>query len=112
MTVHLFSPQIQMHLMILDASRETPVPIAELQRWTGLSVRAIKAEVEKLRRDGEQIGASRGKIHGYYPIRTAADADACASTLWRQILSELKTLRSMLPPNRYAELLGQLRLEA
>jgi biotin operon repressor len=105
------TPTWPVWFMVREATREHPVSIAMIHSATGLSPRAIKAAVETLRRDGVAIGASRGKRSGYYEIRTADDADAYATTMWRQILSEIKTVKAMVPASRYRELLGQLPLE-
>ena len=106
------TPTWPVWFMIREATRENPTTLAEIRESTGLSPRAIKAAVETLRRDGVAIGASRGKKSGYYEIRSADDADAYATTMWRQILSEIKTVRAMVPPAKYAEMVGQLRLDA
>lgn len=97
---------------IRTGTSSVPVPIAELELRTRLTPRAIKGAVERLRKAGEPIGASRGAVPGYYLIRTAEDADRAVAPLWRQILSELETVRRMLPPARYRELVGQLKMEA
>ena len=100
---------------ILDLIRagrhDSPVPIAEIQLRTRMSARAVKASVERPRNNGEPIGASRGAVAGYYLVRTAEDAEAAVRPLWRQILSELRTVRLMLPEARYRELVGQLRID-
>ncbi len=98
--------------LIRRGTSRFPVPIAEIELMTTMSQRSIKAAVERLRKNGEPIGASRGATPGYYLIRTAEDADRAVAPLWRQILSELETVRRMLPPARYRELVGQLRMEA
>ena len=97
--------------LIREATREKPITLAEIRESTGLSPRAIKGAVEQLRREGEPIGASRGKVAGYYAIKTADEADAYALTMWRQILSEIKTVKAMVSPTKYAEMVGQLRLD-
>lgn len=106
------TPSWPVWFMVREATREKPITLAEIREATGLSPRAIKAAIEQLRREGEPIGASRGKVAGYYAIKTADEADAYALTMWRQILSEIKTVKAMVTPSRYAEMVGQLRLDS
>jgi len=98
-------------VQIQEATRERPVTIATIQAATGLSPRAIKAVVERMRREGIAIGASRGKVAGYYCVRSVADAEAAIAPLVRQLSEMAKTVRAMVPESRYRELVGQAVLE-
>ena len=97
--------------MIREATREHPISIAEIHAATGMSVRSIKAAVERLRLEGEPVGASRGRHPGYFLVTTSEDAEAAAVPMVRQALAMLRTAKAMLPAARYRELLGQLPLE-
>lgn len=96
---------------VLDAirpgTRTFPVSIAEIQLRTRLTERGIKDAVRTLRERQEPIGAGRGRVSGYYLIRDRDDADAAVAPLWRQAISELRTIRQMLGPHRYREMAGQ-----
>jgi hypothetical protein len=67
--------------------------------------------VEAMRKEGEAIGAARGKNPGYYWISSPEDADAAAAPLVRQIRSMAETVRKMVPASRYRELMGQAVFE-
>jgi hypothetical protein len=87
---------------------------AELQRRTRLRDYQVKAAVRGLRLQHKiPIGASRGKLNGYYLIDTPAEMAATIRVLRRQALSELALICALAGHEwtRYREMLGQLGFE-
>lgn len=91
--------------------RRNPVSIAELQRFMAMDDRSVKAVVEKLRKDHRlPIGARRTEPAGYFVVVDAEDEKEALEPYWRQILSELETVRSFTSKRTRLELAGQCRL--
>lgn len=92
--------------------RANPIAIAELEKITGLSARALKGIVEQLRVAHHMpIGANRDEPAGYFWIVDAADQVAAVGPYKAQIISMWRTLRVLDSKTSLRELLGQLRLE-
>lgn len=95
------------------AGRRCPIPIAEIQRQTGLSERKVKEVVEGLRvTHRAAIGASREEPAGYYRIVDAEDREAAVGPYRSQVARMFRVLRALDDPARVKELLGQMTLEA
>jgi hypothetical protein len=90
------------------------IPIAEIQRHTGLSERTIKDAVRTLRLAHLQpIASRRQPPYGYFMIGTAAELEETVHAMRSQAIEELRVCFALLGRNRsrLRELLGQMEIE-
>jgi hypothetical protein len=101
-------------LAIFHRSSKYPLPLARLCSRTGLSEREAKAAIEGLRkRHAVAVGASRGKLFGYFLAESAEDLDLALKAFRRQLISEGRTVRVFFRHNdrAFREFWGQMALE-
>jgi hypothetical protein len=111
MSLFLSADESLVYGLLLGRDSSRPLPLAELCERTGLKARAIKGIVESLRSEHRlPIGASRGKVHGYYVCRTADELEASARALISQAKRMLQGASRMLGEKRVNEMMGQARL--
>jgi hypothetical protein len=103
--------------ILLDATVDTPVRIAELTVAVGRQLgewpngRAIKQLVRELRKEhGFPILSRKGKPAGYWWGASASEMQQFIKDWRKQALDELHTLSKMVKQN-YPALAGQLSLE-
>jgi hypothetical protein len=73
--------------------------------------REVKAIVATLRDAGEPIGASRGRLHGYYWASSVEDLESAARPMLNQAFAMLRTARKLLGRKRLKELAGQAAID-
>jgi len=97
--------------------RAAAISIAQIAAVTGLSPRIIKQHVHDLRLLGMRIGSCRvadgDAVAGYYLVQTRGELVESLRPYQRQIVTELRLVRSLLgrPLPAAVELEGQLALE-
>jgi hypothetical protein len=101
-------------LRILNRHRgqERALPLEQLCVETDLPRRRVEGYIASLVSDFlVRIGASRGKNHGYYLIRTAEELEKTSRIYENEIRSMARRVRVLKGKQFVAELLGQMKLE-
>lgn len=81
-----------------------------LQIATGLSERAVKQSIERLKARGEKIGCIRSEGGGYFLMVTAEDVAIGEAPYRKQALTMLRRLRQSMTPAERLEFAGQARM--
>jgi hypothetical protein len=103
--------------LLLSASTERPLGIADIINYVGLNLqrtvseRVVKETIRTLRRDHEfPILARRSKPAGYWWCSSVEDMEAFVKSFRSQAIDEMSTVSRMVK-RHYPQLIGQLRFD-
>jgi hypothetical protein len=99
-------------LLIYHKGAASAIQIKEISAYTKLSDRVVKDAVRSLIVDFKvRIGASRGKVAGYYLVMTAEEAEQSARALVHEIRELARRVRVLTDGVFISEQNGQMRIE-
>ena len=89
---------------------ENPISRRKLQQYVGISDRAVRYSIERLKQRGEKIGCLWQRDGGYFVMVTLEDVERGERQYRQQALTMLRRLRESMSPAERLEFAGQARM--